>query len=181
MLQKLDTWVLDKVCQPISDYTMNQFGRSNFWIAGQLFLFNTVIAVVDVGYRLMLWMESGRDPAVFSRYVILSAALTPLIIFVNYLQYRWCEKQEIKFHENQLGNFVNERRISNGFVRMLFLMFALMQPIFWMSPNSSSAPPLVGFLGSLLIFSIGAALYFQSCTPHPPSRSYQTRAATSFG
>jgi heme/copper-type cytochrome/quinol oxidase subunit 4 len=173
--------MLDKVFQTIADFTMTHTGKSSYWVAAQLFLFNTVICLVDLGYRLMIWMDSGRDQTVFNHYVVFGAIITPLIILGNHMQYRWCEKQEREFQDNQLGNYVNERRATNMVIRILFLVICLIDPIFWFVPNPPDEPAMIGFLGSLFIFSAGAALYFQSCTPRPPARSHQTRLATSLG
>ena len=172
MLDKMDSFILNKVCQPISDYAYINYGISCFRIAWWF------LGLTLVGYLFTIAKSLGLVVGSETNYITVAFAVCIGPVFIYMLSKRIIEVQkDAEKHDSDSGSTIrfSSGKILQGGFRFVFLIIPV---LFFVSDLQTKDNVFYSILSNMSLFCWGIADYFASCIPLPPGsrRSKESKA-----
>jgi hypothetical protein len=161
MLRRIDVYLIDRVCQKISNKWHLLTGKNCFWIAK---LFNSLRFLLAVVFCLMDPAKGTLGISNIHPIYFIPISVIGLAVFCDSIGIKEYEK---RCHKNEM--FRNENYNSRYICRVFGLMILVISAVGCFILSASTKTFALG----AFLFSLSWCLleYFASCTPLPPAKS----------
>jgi hypothetical protein len=165
----IDSWLIDRVFQRVSDWTTDLFDRNCFWLA---WVFLYVAGLAEVAEAVIRLREDGWEKAGIDIVICVMCAWGVLYFLAD------LRKAESAYRNG--GRMANDLRIrfSHKVIRLFYLplgVLATLELPFRLLLIGVPKPASMAVLAYLISLPLG--LYFAACTPKPRAPQKQTKIA----